>query len=171
MIKESVCKSIQNNLINCAAKSLWIVSPYLLIGSESKNSIIASARCGVDVNIIVSKNYKIKWQNNLSYTNYGSLIKEGVKIFTIDNTELETQLILADDTNLLIGGGNIDSRKMYSPFQNGILIYSEEITESALNHVKSLLPYCKQLTFRSLKKRKFVKKFNGQILKIFSPIM
>ena len=171
LIKESVCKSIQNNLINCSAKSLWIVSPYLLIGSESKNSIIASARCGIDVNIIVSKNYKSKWQNNLSYTNYGSLVKEGVKIYTIDNTELCTQLILADNTNLLIGGGNIDSRKMYSPFQNGILIYSEEIAESALNYINSILPYCKQLTYKSLKRRKLVKKFKGQLLKVFSPIM
>ncbi len=171
LIKEPVCKNIQNNIINCASESLWIVTPYLLIGSESCNSLIASARCGVDVNIIVCKEYKVAWKDNLSYTNYGSLIKEGIKIYTIDNTELETQIILADNSSLLIGAGNIDSRKMYSPFQTGILIYSEEIAESAKSSIDAIMPYCTQLTYKSIKKRKFVKKLKGSLLKIFSPIM
>jgi len=171
LIKEPVCKNIQNNIINCANQSLWIVTPYLLIGSESCNSLIASARCGVDVNIIVCKNYKSAWKNNLSYTNYGTLIKEGIKIYTIDSTELETQIILADSSSLLIGAGNLDSRKMYSPFQTGILIYSEEIASSAKASIDAIMPYCTQLTYKTIKKRKLVKKLKGSLLKIFSPIM
>lgn len=171
LIKENVCKNIQNNLVNCASNSLWIVTPYMLVGSESKNALIASARCGVDVNIIVSKNYKSKWQNDLSYTNYGSLIREGVKIYTIDNTELENQIILADNSNLLIGTGNIDSRRMYSPFENGMLVYSEDIAVSVQQYIAKLLPYCTQLTYKEVKKRKLSSKLNGALLKIFSPLM
>ena len=171
LIKENVCKNIQNNLINSASQSIWIVTPYMLIGNESMNALVASARCGVDVNIIVSKEYQSTWQDNLSYTNYGVLIKEGIKIFTIEQSTLDTQIIVADNSNLLIGGGNIDSRKMYSPFQNGVLIYSEDVATSAISYIKQILPSCTQLTTKMLKKRKFSKKLSGAFLKIFSPMM
>ncbi len=171
LVAENVCKNIQNNIINCATNSLWIISPYLLIGSESRNALISSFRCGVDVNIIVSKNYQSKWKNDLAYTNYYSLVKEGIKVYTVDKTQLESQMIIADCSNLLLGAGNVDSRKMYSPFQNGILIFSEEVANNAMAYVEEILPFCEQLTLKHLKKRKIVRKFNGAILKIFSPIM
>ncbi len=171
LIKENVCKNIQNNLIGSASQSLWVVTPYLLIGNESMNSLISSARCGVDVNIIVSKEYGKRWQDDLSYTNYGALIKEGIKIFTIEQSILNTQIIVADNSNVLVGGGNVDSRKMYSPFLNGVLIYSENIASSAIEGIQKILPSCTQLTAKILKKRKFTKKFSGAFLKIFSPMM
>jgi len=171
LIKENVCKNIQNNLINSASQSIWIVTPYLLIGNESMNALVASARCGVDVNIIVSKEYSVAWQDSLSYTNYGTLIKEGIKIYTIEQSTIEAQIIVADGNNVLIGGGNIDSRKMYSPFLNGVLIYSEDIAGKTIKEIKQWLPSATQLTTKILKKKNFGKKFSGAILKIFSPLM
>ncbi len=171
LIKENVSKNIQNNLINSASQSIWMLTPYLLLGNESMNALVASARCGVDVNIIVSKEYKSSWQDNLSYTNYGILIKEGIKIYTIDQAIIDSQIIVADRNNLLIGGGNIDSRKMYSPFLNGVLIYDEDIANKAISEIQKILPCATLLTTKILKKRKFIKKLNGSALKMFSPLM
>ena len=171
LIKENPRKNIQNNLINCATKSIWITCPYLLIGNETKNSLIASARCGIDVNIIVSKEYAKNWINDLSYTNYGALIKEGIKIYAIENNKLHTQNIIIDENTMLLGAGNIDNRKMYNNFENGVIVYSEEISLDAINNMKMLISYCTQLNYKELKKKKFSKKLNGAFLKIFSPLM
>jgi len=171
LIKESPRKNIQNNLINYATKSIWITCPYLLIGNETKNSLIASARCGIDVNIIVSKNYEENWKNDLSFTNYGALIREGIKIYTIEDSRLSSQNIVIDENTTLIGAGNVDSRKMYHSFENGVLIYSEDIAKQAINNMKKLQSFGNQLTSKDLKKRNFFKKLNGSFLEIFSPLM
>ncbi len=171
MVKESVCKNIQNNLLNLANKSIWVVSPYLLIGSETRNSLVASARCGIDVNIIVSKNYASRWKRELSYTNYDELIKEGIKIFALEDGILDMQCMIIDNSNLMLGCGNIDSRKMYTNFENGIVIYDDKIASAAFDAIRELLPYSDQLTYKSIKRRRIGSKMYGALLKIFSPLM
>jgi cardiolipin synthase len=96
-----------------AQKTLRIENAYFLPGELVRNELIAAAKRGVKVEIIVpGKLIDQKLVRAASKRHWPELIKAGVKIYEYQPTMVHVKLIVVDGTFVSVGSGNFDNRSI-----------------------------------------------------------
>ena len=120
--EELVAENAHLNLINEARRSLYIMTPYLVIGHEMLTALMLSAKSGVDVRILVP-HIPDKWYVlAVTRSNYEVLTKAGVRIYEYTPGFLHAKVMLIDDQMAIVGTSNLDFRSYYMHFECGALI-------------------------------------------------
>ena len=79
--EERIAENVYLNLINQACKSLYIMTPYLIITDEMTRALGLAAKRGVDVRIITPGIPDKKTVYAVTRSYYAGLAREGVRIF------------------------------------------------------------------------------------------
>ena len=96
-----------------AQKTLRIENAYFLPDELIRNELIAAAKRGVKVEIIVpGKRIDQKLVRAASKRHWPELIKAGIKIYEYQPTMVHVKLIVVDDTFVSVGSGNFDNRSI-----------------------------------------------------------
>jgi cardiolipin synthase len=99
--------------IASAQKNLRIENAYFLPDDLMRKELIAAAKRGVKVEIVVpGKHIDQKLVRAASKRHWPDLIKAGVKIFEYEPTMLHVKLIIVDDVFVSVGSGNFDNRSI-----------------------------------------------------------
>jgi cardiolipin synthase len=99
--------------IASAQKNLRIENAYFLPDDLMRKELIAAAKRGVKVEIVVpGKHIDQKLVRAASKRHWPDLIKAGVKIFEYEPTMLHVKLIIVDDVFVSAGSGNFDNRSI-----------------------------------------------------------
>lgn len=157
-------------MIYYAKKVLYITTPYLIIEDDMRDAIVTAAAGGVDVRIITpfipdKKNVKI-----LTYYNYGSLLRAGVRIFEYRPGFIHAKTMLNEDS-AVIGTINMDYRSFHLQYECGVWICNRNIVNEIKNDLLKTIDECHEVTYEEWKKRPFCIKIYEKILKLFSPLM
>ena len=161
---ENVCL----NLIGMAKRSLWIMTPYLIITDELSRALGLAAKRGVDVRLITPgvPDKKTVWAVTRSY--YAPLAGQGVRIFEYTPGFCHGKMCLCDEETAAIGTSNLDYRSLYLHFENNVLLCGGEAVEQMAEDFRSLFPQCREMTeqYRSTSLRIW-----QCILRLFAPMM
>jgi cardiolipin synthase len=96
-----------------AQKTLRIENAYFLPDELVRKEMIAAAKRGVKVEIIVpGKLIDQKLVRAASKRHWSELIKAGIKIYEYQPTMVHVKLIVVDDTFVSVGSGNFDNRSI-----------------------------------------------------------
>lgn len=96
-----------------AQKTLRIENAYFLPDELTRNELIAAAKRGVKVEIVVpGKLIDQKLVRAASKRHWPELIKSGIKIYEYQPTMVHVKLIVVDDTFVSVGSGNFDNRSI-----------------------------------------------------------
>jgi cardiolipin synthase len=99
--------------IASAQKTLRIQNPYFLPDHLARKELIAAARRGVKVEVIVpGKFINEKIVRVASKDHWPELIQAGIKIYEYQPTMVHVKLIVVDDTFVSVGSGNFDNRSI-----------------------------------------------------------
>jgi cardiolipin synthase len=99
--------------IASAQKTLRIENAYFLPDELIRNELIAAAKRGVKVEIIVpGKLIDQKLVRAASKRHWPELMKAGIKIYEYQPTMVHVKLIVVDDTFVSVGSGNFDNRSI-----------------------------------------------------------
>jgi cardiolipin synthase A/B len=96
-------------MMAAATRRLWIANAYFVPSRGILSLIEQKARAGVDVRILAPyKNSDSKTAFGLQHTEYGRLLKQGVKIWEYTPSMMHAKTMLIDDQLALIGSINLD---------------------------------------------------------------
>lgn len=96
-------------MIAAATRRLWIANAYFVPSRGILSLIEEKARAGVDVRILAPyKNSDSKTAFGLQHTEYGRLLKQGVKVWEYTPSMMHAKTMLVDDELALIGSINLD---------------------------------------------------------------
>jgi cardiolipin synthase A/B len=96
-----------------AQKTLRIETAYFLPDDLTRKELIAAAKRGAKVEIIVpGKNIDQKLVRAASKRHWPELLQSGVKIYEYGPTMVHVKLMIVDDTFVSVGSGNFDNRSI-----------------------------------------------------------
>ncbi|MCR5100052.1 MAG: cardiolipin synthase [Butyrivibrio sp.] len=169
--KEHTGENVYLNIINSATKYVYFITPYLIITGEMDKCLRLAAKKGVDVRIITPgiPDKKLVYRITRSY--YGSLVKNGVRIYEYTPGFSHAKMCVCDDKFATCGTINLDYRSLYHHFENGTWMYDTDTVMDIKKDFIELFPQCREVTEEyKLKQKKGVDLIQST-LRLFAPLL
>ncbi|MSU51378.1 MAG: cardiolipin synthase [Opitutus sp.] len=112
------------SMIQEAAHSIWIVTPYFIPDDVLLRSLIVKARAGKDVTLITprSSNHPVADFARRHYLR--ELQRAGANVLLFGPGMLHSKAMIVDDNVALLGSPNFDLRSLFVNFEIGVLVHS-----------------------------------------------
>lgn len=159
------------NLINNATEYVYIQTPYLIVGYEMIQALKNAATSGVDVRIILPGIADKKLVNQVTKSNYESLIKGGVKVYEYTPGFVHSKTMVADDKIATIGTTNMDFRSYYLHFESTMMFIDNDVVEDCKNDALETFEISKEITLKDVYKTPYVLRLLRGFMNIFSGLL
>lgn len=114
--------------LNCAQKSVTIVTPYFLPQNTVLTALEMASMRGVNVEVILPSKSNIFGMDYAMSANFNRLIKKGVKIYLSPPPFDHSKFMIVDDIWLFAGSSNWDERSFRLNFESNIEIADKELS-------------------------------------------
>jgi cardiolipin synthase len=124
--RDDILYQVMLSAIIDAREELTITTPYFGPDDGLLQALMASARRGVNVNLIIPKlndSTLVAWSSR-SY--YDDLLQSGVKIAEFHGGLLHTKSLLVDKRIAIFGSVNFDQRSLRLNFEISLIVYNED---------------------------------------------
>ena len=169
--EERVAENMYLNLISGAEKSVYIMTPYLIISDEMTRALGLAAKRGVDVRIITPgiPDKKTVFQITRSY--YAGLARQGVRIYEYTPGFIHAKMCLCDGKIASIGTSNLDYRSLYLHFENNVLLRGCEAIAGMEADFQDTFGRCAEVTETYRSGRSAGLRVWQCVLRLFSPLV
>jgi cardiolipin synthase len=106
-----------------AEKSLVMTTPYFIPDEPLLEGLIAAAKRGVEVTLIVPEQIDSVMARLASRSQYADLLDAGVVVMQFTDGLLHTKTLVADEAFALIGTVNLDMRSLWLNFEVTLAVY------------------------------------------------
>ncbi len=169
--EKRVAENVYMNLIHQSNRSLYIMTPYLIITDEMTHALGLAAKRGVDVRIITPGIPDKKTVYAVTRSYYSGLARQGVRIFEYSPGFCHAKQCVSDGKTAVVGTSNLDYRSLYHHFENNVLMYGCEAVSAVAEDFERLFPQCREVTESySTGHRPFLHAWQ-YILRLFAPLM
>lgn len=168
---ERVGENVYIDILNQAKEYVYIMTPYLIPSENVLNALRFASKRGVDVRIIIPgiPDKKIPYAVARSY--YKVLISSGVKIYEFEPGFLHSKSIVSDDLTCVVGSINLDYRSFHLNYENGILVYGNELANEMLEDFIETEKISKFVTLQNYKKLNIFYRLFGKVARLVAPLM
>lgn len=168
---ENVGEQVYLHVLNHAKKYVHIMTPYLIIDNEMITNLTYTAKCGIEV-IIIMPHIPDKWYAfALAKTYYRELIAAGVQIYEYTPGFVHAKMFISDDDTAVVGTINLDYRSLYLHFECGAFIYNNPVVRDIEADFQKTLAECQKISVLDVEKRTTLEKVVGYTLRIVAPLM
>jgi cardiolipin synthase len=116
-------------LIDFAEHTLNITTAYFVPDEHIREKLMAAARRGVDVRILLPGRHADKRVVQLAgEKDYEPLLQAGVRIFNYQRSMLHAKVMTVDDVVATLGSGNLDQRSMRLNEECNALLFDRRLT-------------------------------------------
>lgn len=154
-----------------AKKYLYISTPYLIIDNEFLNKIATAAKSGVDVKVLVPHIPDKKMVFKMTQSNYGILLKAGVKIYEYTPGFNHAKNVICDDMYGLVGTINLDYRSLLLHFECADFMVNDENIIAMREDFEKAIAQSQEVDIRTWKKRPLLRKVWEKLLNLISPLL
>lgn len=169
--EERIAETVYLNMINLAQKSLYIMTPYLIITDEMVHALGFAAKRGVDVRLITPGIPDKKTVYAVTRSYYAGLARQGVRIFEYTPGFCHAKQCICDGRIASIGTSNLDYRSLYHHFENNVLLYDCEAVEMIAADFENVFSQCAEVTESYASGRGGMLRTWQYILRLFAPLM
>ena len=157
------------DLLSQSTDYAWFFTPYLMLGDDLMAAMLAAARRGVDVRIIMPGIPDKKLIFRMSRSFYQVLLNGGVKIYEYTPGFVHAKSFVSDDKVATIGTVNLDYRSLFLHFENNSLFYRAGIVEKIKEDFLATQALCSEV--QSYDKRRYSRRWAVDgLLRIFAPL-
>lgn len=168
---ENVGEQVYFHVLNHAKKYVHIMTPYLILDNEMVTNLVYTAKCGIEV-IIIMPHIPDKWYAfTLAKTYYSELISAGVQIYEYTPGFVHAKMFISDDDTATVGTINLDYRSLYLHFECGVFIYNNPAVREIEADFQKTLRQCQKVSLLDVENRTFIEKTAGYLLRIIAPLM
>lgn len=169
--QERLAKNAYMNLIARSRRSLYIITPYLIIPDDMSSALRLAAKRGVDVRIITPGIPDKKTVYAVTRSYYGALVSQGVRIFEYSPGFCHAKQCICDGEVVIIGTSNLDYRSFYHHFENDVLLYGCHAVEDIAADFADIFPQCREVTEKHRWGQGKALMVWQCILRLFAPLM
>jgi cardiolipin synthase len=143
-----------------ARERIVIVTPYFILDDPLKRGLIAQARKGVDVRVLLPGNHIDNPMNRWSAQwDYEDLLKAGVRIFEYQPTFIHSKVAIFDGRWSVFGSPNINSRSRALDEENVYGVLDERLGQELERLFAADLRQAQEIRLAEWKKRNFLDRF------------
>ena len=168
--KRNVGKSVIQNMLSGATKSVYMTTPYLIIDNDLCQDIENTALRGVNIKIIVPHIPDKKLVFGITRSFYKRLMDAGVEIYEYEPGFVHAKSYLADDEIAMIGTINLDYRSLVHHFENGVWMYKCGCIRDLKADMEDTLAKSIRITPDMLKTN-LIESAVRSVARIFAPMM
>lgn len=158
-------------MIQEAARSLWVVTPYFLPDEVLLRSLKVKVHAGCAVTLILParSNHPI---TDLARRHYvRELQKAGARVLLFQPGMLHSKAMIVDDRVALFGSANFDPRSLFVNFEVGVLVHSKPEVAAIQQWAESLLPVCRPPKAEKKKKRRIFGTIMEDVSRLLAPLL
>lgn len=113
-------------LLGGARERLWITTPYFAPPTRALLLLLAAARRGVDVRLLLpSERTDVPLIRHAAHGVYRTLLESGVRIFEYERATLHAKTMVVDGHASLIGSSNLDFRSFWLNAECNVLVFDD----------------------------------------------
>lgn len=170
---ETVSSNVYLDILAQAKDYVYIFTPYLAISDEMSIALMAAAKRGVDVRMVLPGIPDKPLAYRLSRSYYGPLLKAGVRIFEYSPGFMHAKSYVSDDEVAVVGTINMDYRSLYLHFECGVAMYGCPAVADLRRDAEETFAVSHEVHEGEDHKSKFGKLFGAffdSILRLFAPL-
>lgn len=162
-------ENVYNQMITFSDEYLYITTPYLVIEDYMKQSLIEASHRGVDVRIVTPNIPDKKYAKILTNYNYGSLLREGIRIYEYTPGFIHAKQILTENA-AIVGTINMDYRSFYLHYENGVWMSGKSVQNAIREDFLYLFDIGREISYEEWLNRPRRWKLIQPILNLFSTL-
>jgi len=169
--REDVSETVLLNLFQRAVRSIYIMTPYLILDDKISDALLAAAKSGLDVRII-TPHIPDKWYvHAVTRAHYEMLTEAGVRIYEYTPGFVHSKLYLVDDRYAVAGTVNLDFRSLYLHYENAVYLYEAECIGAISDDFQRTFEISEEITWRKCRNTSLIQRLCRVLLRIFAPLM
>lgn len=157
--------------IDRAQHHIYLTQAYFIPDGEILSALLAAARRGVDVRILVpevSNHVVADW---LSRGFYSTLLKGGVSLWLYRDAMVHAKTCTIDGRWTTVGTANIDRLSLTGNYEINVEVFGEQLAEHMDRVFLTDSENARQLTAEEWRRRPFVAKFSETVLAPLRPLL
>ena len=169
--EEDIAEATLLSLFQRAVRSIYIMTPYLILDDKITNALLTAAKAGLDVRII-TPHVPDKWYvHAVSRAHYELLTEAGVRVYEYTPGFIHSKVYLVDDRYAVAGTVNLDFRSLYLHFENAVFLFDTACVGEISEDFQKTFPICEEITWRKCRKTRLPERLIAAALRMLSPLM
>lgn len=169
--QEDVAETVLLNMFQRAVRSIYIMTPYLILDDKITTALLTAAKAGLDVRII-TPHVPDKWYvHAVSRAHYEMLTEAGVRVFEYTPGFIHSKVYLVDDRYAVTGTVNLDFRSLYLHFEDAVYLFEATCISAIAEDFQNTFPVCEEITWRKCRNTSLLQRLFRAALRVFSPLM
>jgi cardiolipin synthase len=145
--------------IRNAEKNVWLSAAYFVPTDQEEEDLIAAARRGVDVRLLLPSDSDSKMALAIGRSHYGYLMEAGVKIYEVQNEVLHSKTASIDGVWTAIGSSNFDPRSVVFNDEVDAIVLGSATADDFEHMFQGDLTRAKQIDQRAWRRRPLGQRF------------
>lgn len=150
---------------------LIITTPYFIPSEAMETALIAAARRGVHVSLVVPEKVDAWMVQRASRGYFEELLEEGVEIWLFRDGLLHAKTVSADRSVCMIGSANIDRRSFGVNFETSMFIYDRDVCSQMIERQRSYMQRSRRVTAADWAKRSLGQRFIEGAAQLAAPLL
>ena len=168
---EDIAEAVLLNLFQRATRSIYIMTPYLILDDKITAALLTAAKSGLDVRVI-TPHVPDKWYvHAVSRAHYELLTEAGVRIYEYTPGFIHSKVYLVDDRYAVAGTVNLDFRSLYLHYENAVYLFEATCVAAIGEDFRNTFPLCEEITWRKCRKTRLPERLLAAVLRLLSPLM
>lgn len=159
------------NLVKHAKRTLVIGTPYYIPGKALQKEMIAAAKRGVDVRLIVPKKGDHPLVKEAAFPYFEPLLLAGVSIYQYYRGFFHAKVVIVDDQVTDVGTANFDQRSFHINHEINCLIYDKKFIQGVLTELEHDIAISERLTIEAFRKRPLAQRGKEKVAKLVSGLL
>ncbi len=124
--RATISRVLFQSLIDSAAESLLICTPYFLPDAQLRKVLVAAVRRGVRIAVVVpGPATDQQWVRIASRRHFGQLLEVGIRIFEYQPSMIHQKLMIVDGRWVVLGTTNFDNRSFEHNEEDDLVMDSQ----------------------------------------------
>ena len=170
-IPNEIGETVYIDILNKAKKYVWIMTPYMILGSVVLKAVNYAGKRGVDIRIIIPHIPDKKIPFLIARSFYPELMNAGVKIYEYTPGFVHAKIFVSDDIVATIGSYNMDSRSFYLNYEVGAWFADCPAIKDIVEDYEKTSLQCQEMKLSDYKAFPLTSRIAGKIFRIFGPLM
>lgn len=153
--------------IRSAQKNIWLTAAYFFPTDEQVDDLIAAAKSGVDVRIIMPDKSDAGIAIVMQHKHYTKLLKGGVRLWETHGVVQHSKTVTIDGVWSVIGSSNIDQRSVVFNDESDVVIVGEKTAAGLEALFIEDGSAAEEITLKKWKKRPVLQKFKDFLMPIW----
>jgi len=153
-------------LVAAACDRIWVTDAYMVAPAPLVASLIAAARSGADVRILLPGHTDLPAVRALTRVGYRELLEAGARIWEWHGPMLHAKTVVVDDRWVKVGSTNLNPSSLIANYELDVLIEDVEVTQAAAQQFRRDLSNAVEVVLRP---RRFAARLPPKVARAADP--